>query len=61
MENHQKKAIVGLAGGMGVIVFLLGLFTDLYSFMVGLIAALGVWIFTGFLGTFLGVKKEKKN
>ena len=61
MNNNQKKAIVGLMGGIGAVVFLFGLLTDLYDFMIGLVAAIGVWILTGFLGTFLGVKKERKN
>lgn len=61
MNNDQKKAVVGLVGGMGAVVMLFGMLTDLYDFMIGLVAAIAVWIVTGFLGQFLGIKKEKKN
>ena len=54
MSKNAKKALINLLGGAGVIVLLIGLFTDAYSFMVGLIAALAIWIITGAVSTWLG-------
>ena len=59
MKENQKKALLVLLGGIGTIVLLIGLFTDLYEFTHGLVAAIAVWILTGAVATYLGVKKEK--
>lgn len=57
MSKNTKKGIVALLGGAGIIVLLIGIFTDVYSFTVGLIAALAIWIITGAVSTMIGVKK----
>jgi hypothetical protein len=43
--------------GAGFIVLIIGIFTDAYEFWVGVIAALAIWIVSGALSTWIGVKK----
>jgi hypothetical protein len=38
-------------------VLIIGIFTDAYEFWVGVIAALAIWIVSGALSTWLGIKK----
>lgn len=56
MTSNVKRGIITLLGGAGVIVLLLGLFTDLFSFTIGLIVAIAIWIVTGAVATMLGTK-----
>ncbi len=58
MKKNEKEALVKLLGGVGFIVLLIGLFTNLYEFMYGLIAAIAVWIITGVVAKYLGVEKK---
>jgi len=60
MKMREKKAIVKLLGGIGVIVLLIGLFTSMYEFLHGLVAAIAIWILTGAVEKYLGVEKKKK-
>jgi hypothetical protein len=62
MRYNQKQAIIKLLGGAGLIVLLIGLFTGVYEFMHGLIAAIAIWIVAGAVATFIGVdRKSLKN
>ena len=58
MKTREKEALVKLLGGLGLIVLLVGLFTSLYEFLHGLIAAIAIWILTGVIAKYLGVEKE---
>jgi len=58
MSRDVKKGIVMLLGGAGLIVLLVPIFTEAYSFSWGLIGALAVWIVTGAVSTMLGIKKD---
>ena len=60
MKKREKEALVKLLGGLGVIVLLVGLFTDLYGFIPGLVAAIAIWIITGVVAKYYGVEKGKK-
>ncbi len=59
MSDNIKKGLTTILGGLGLIALLLGIFTDVYSFGVGLIIAIAFWIATGAVATMLGLKKEK--
>ena len=56
MSRNTKKGLTTLLGGAGVILFLIGLFTNAYSFWIGFILALSVWIVTGAVSMMMGVK-----
>lgn len=58
MTKNMKNGIVSLLGGIGVIVLLIGIFTNLYTFNVGLVSAIAIWIITGAISTMLGNKKN---
>jgi len=58
MTANVKRGIVALLGGLGTIALLLGIFTKIYSFGVGLIIAIAIWIITGAIATMLGTKKD---
>jgi len=60
MSKNVKRGLVSIVGGLGVIVLLLGIFTDVYSFGIGLVIAIALWIVSGVMATMLGVKEEKK-
>ncbi|MBU1118887.1 hypothetical protein KKH43_03330 [Patescibacteria group bacterium] len=60
MTKNVKKGIIMLTSGLGVVVLLVGLFTNLYGFLPGLIGAIAIWIVSAALSTMLGVKNEKK-
>ncbi len=57
MSSNEKKALIRLLGGTGFIVLLVGIFTNAYEFWVGVIAAIAIWIVSGAVSTWLGVKK----
>lgn len=59
MSTNAKRAYVSILGALGFIVLLVGIFTDLYAFMVGLIIAIACWVGSGILGSYWGVKKKK--
>ena len=60
MSKNVKRGLVSLVGVLGVIALLLGIFTDIYSFGIGLIIAIALWIVSGVMATMLGVKGEEK-
>ena len=59
MSPNAKRAYVSALSALGVIILLVGIFTPLYGFWVGLITAIACWIGSGILGKYWGVKKEK--
>jgi uncharacterized membrane protein YqjE len=59
MSQKAKTAYISILGLVGLAVLLVGLFTDAYSFWVGLIAAIVIWVGSGILAKYWGVKKEK--
>jgi hypothetical protein len=59
MSPQAKRAYVSLLGLVGLAVLFVGLFTTAYDFMIGLIIAIVIWIGSGILGRYWGVKKEK--
>ncbi len=59
MTKNVKRGLVSLLGGIGLIALLLGIFTDIYSFGIGLIIAIAFWIVSGVLATMLGLKDQK--
>lgn len=56
MSRNAKRAWVSLISLAGLIVLLVGLFTDLYGFLVGLIITIALWVGSGILGRYWGVK-----
>ena len=59
MKRNEKEALIKLLGGLGLIVLLIGLFTGLYEFMHGLVAAIAIWIITGVVAKYLNIEKKK--
>jgi hypothetical protein len=57
MSPDEKKALMSFLGGVGFIVLLVGIFTNAYEFWVGVIAAIAIWIVSGAVSTWLGMKK----
>jgi hypothetical protein len=53
--SNGKNAFVSLLGGIGLIVLVVGLFTDYYSFGYGIIGAVVIWVFTGVLKSLWGI------
>jgi xanthine/uracil permease len=59
MTTNQKRAIVMLFGGIGVLVMLVGALTDLYSFIPeGLIGGVAAWILSAVLNQLFGGRPE---
>ena len=58
MKKNGKEALVKLFGAIGLIVAIVGIFTDLYSTINGFVAAVIIWILTGVLSSYLGVEKK---
>jgi hypothetical protein len=58
VSSRTKRAITSLLGLIGLIVLLVGLFTDAYSFIIGLIIAIAIWAGSGILVRYWGVKKD---
>ena len=59
MKKNQKEALVWLLGSIGLLILLGGIFTHLYEFTYGLIAAIAIWILAGFIRRFYDIKKIK--
>ena len=57
MKTKEKKAIVSLLGAIGLIILLIGIFTPM-NLILGLLIALIIWILTGVLAKYWGVKKK---
>ena len=60
MSKNAKRAYISALSALGVIVLLIGIFTPLLSFVVGLIIAIACWIASGILGRYWGVKGKKQ-
>ena len=59
MSPQAKRAYVSIIGLVGLIFLLVGIFTP-FEFTTGLIIAIVLWIGSGILGKYWGVKKEKE-
>jgi hypothetical protein len=59
VTQGAKQLIVGLLGVAGVVILLLGLFTETYEFMFGLVIAIGFWLVSGLMAQFWEVPKWK--
>ena len=59
MSREAKRAYVSILGALGLIILLVGIFTELYDILVGLIVAIACWIGSGILARYWGVKKGK--
>lgn len=57
MTESTKQLLVGIMGVAGVVVLLLGLFTETYEFMFGLVIAIGLWLISGLFARYWGVPK----
>jgi len=57
MSRNAKIAYVSLISLVGVIVLLVGLFTNAYDFFVGLIIGIACWVGSGILARYWEVKK----
>ncbi len=60
MSKNAKTGLVSLLGGLGLIALLVGIFTEIYSFGIGLIICIAFGVISGVLATMLGVKDETK-
>lgn len=60
MDRNQKNGIVSFISGIGVIILLGGIFLDYYVFGVGLLIAIGFFIMSGVVATFLGVDDKSQ-
>jgi len=58
MSKKAKATYVSILSAVGLIVLLVGLFTEAYPFMTGLIIAIACWIASGILAKYWGVKKR---
>jgi purine-cytosine permease-like protein len=59
MSENAKRTYVILMGLIGLAAALIGLFTDIYDFMVGFIIAIVLWVGSSILARRWGAKKEK--
>ena len=59
MSQQAKIASISVISLVGLVVLLVGVFTDVYSFTLGLIIAIVCWVGSGILARYWGVKKEK--
>jgi len=57
MSKKAKTAYVSILSALGLVVLLVGLFTDAYPFMTSLIIAIACWVASGILAKFWEVKK----
>lgn len=57
MSRNAKIAYVSLLSLVGLILFLVGLFTTAYGFFTGLIVGIACWVGSGILGRYWEIKK----
>jgi uncharacterized membrane protein len=57
LTAKAKRAYVSILSALGLVVLLVGLFTDAYPFTTSLIIAIVCWIASGILAKFWEVKK----
>ena len=58
MSRNAKRAYTSLLSLIGLVVLLVGLFTPAYDFIIGLIIAIAIWVGSGILARYWGVKKK---
>ncbi|MHA1974567.1 MAG: zinc ribbon domain-containing protein [Candidatus Hodarchaeales archaeon] len=61
MHHHHKSTLQSLISGLGVILLLIGLFTDTYDFGVGLILGMICWVISGAIGSYSQESRVKTN
>ena len=59
MSTGAKRAWVSVLGLIGLVILLVGIFTHVYSFGIGLIIAIVFWVGSSILARYWGVKKDK--
>ncbi len=59
MSKAAKRAYISVMSLLGLIVLLLGIFVTTFDFFVGLILAIALWVGSGILARYWGVKKTK--
>jgi len=57
MSRNAKIAYVSLLSLVGLILFLVGLFTPAYGFFTGLIIGIACWVGSGILGRYWEIRK----
>ncbi len=60
MSKQAKRAYISIMGLLGLIILLLGIFFTSLDFFVGLIIAIALWIGSGILARYWGVRKTKE-
>lgn len=55
MNRGKKELVVGILGIAGLVVLLLGLFTEAMSFGIGLVIAIAIWSLSGLLARYWDV------
>jgi len=58
MKKNEKEAVIKLLGGLGFLAIIIGLFTNLYAFLVGVVVGIAIWIVTGVVAKYFGVGKK---
>lgn len=59
MSTRAKRAYISIMSLLGLVILLLGIFTQL-DFYVGLIIAIALWAGSGILSRYWGVKREEE-
>ncbi|MGB2762431.1 MAG: hypothetical protein WBC21_02720 [Minisyncoccales bacterium] len=59
IEKSKRKAIGGLVFGIGLIFLLVGAMTQVYSAVIGVLIALGIWIIGGAIVTLMFGSEKK--
>lgn len=57
MSRNAKIAYVSLISLVGLVVFLVGLLTPAYGFVIGLIIGIACWVGSGILARYWEIKK----
>ena len=57
MSRKAKRAYISILSALGLIILLVGIFTEALSFWVGLIIAIACWVGSSILAKYWGVKK----
>ena len=60
VKENEKKALLIALGGLGIIVLLIGMVFESIDLKVMFIIAVGLWIITAVMGSWLEVKGKKK-
>jgi hypothetical protein len=59
--SNGKNAFTSLLGGIGLLVLVVGLFTELYPFGQAIIAAVAIWVVTAVLKSYWGIRDIGKH